>query len=127
MKTLLSIALILCNTIILAQDHSILPNQIEVITEVEDGTTTLKWNTNREVNTSYFLIEKSEDGEHFEILSTAKAGGSTYQNTTYEFEDTEEVNSYSTYRITTVLMDGSIISSLSETNQNVNLTQFIAE
>ena len=127
MKTLITLAFIFCQTFVFAQNNSIQPNSISFTTEVEDGITILKWDLNREVNTSYFLIERSDDGEHYETLSTQKASSSTYKTTGYEFEDNEGSAVDTKYRITMVMMDGTTVSALSEPVICTDLTSIIAE
>jgi len=129
MKTLAFSLIILINTIQFstAQNHPNKANQVSISTETEDSITTLYWESNREVNSSYYLIEKSMDGKTFEKVGTQQAGSSTYQTTNYSFEDVENTNGFAQYRITLVLMDGNTLSTLSEDSFNENITEAIAK
>ncbi len=51
----------------------------------------LKWTTALEVNTDYFLVEKSYDGEKFETYGMVTAMGNSFSNKTYSIID-EKVN-----------------------------------
>ena len=123
MKTLALALLITITSFSFAQNNSNKENNITFNVEIEDGVCVLNWESNREVNTSYYLIEKSIDGKNFETLSTQKAGSSTYQWTSYSFEDLNANNANSQYRITLVKMDGSTVSTLS----NLSLEENVAE
>ncbi len=109
MKTLTStIALIILTTgLTIAQNATLKTNEIAINLEVEDGMTTVFWSSNREVNTSYFIIEKSVNGKAYTALGTRAAGGSTHQAETYSFEDVASDSALAQYRVTLVCMDGS--------------------
>lgn len=128
MKTLALSLLILINTAhySIAQENSETKNQISINTTYEDGAIVLNWESNREVNSSYYLIEKSINGQAFEIISTQKASSSTYSRTAYSFEDTTVESNIAQYRVTLVLMDGSRITSLSKNLGSENLAKAIA-
>lgn len=96
------------NTEAQPSNHS---NQIEISTELEDGTTIINWSTNQEVNSKYFLVEKSIDGVQFEVIHQQKAGSSTYGVSNYSFEDAGEINVYTQYRVVLVTMEGQRIPS----------------
>lgn len=127
MKTLTIAMLLTIHTISFAQINSNTSNQIVLSSEKEDGITILNWESNKEVNSSYYLIEKSINGENFETIATQKAGSSTYQNTAYYYEDVEESNASTQYRITLILMDGTAISTQSIINEEMNLAIIIAK
>ncbi|MCB0801494.1 MAG: hypothetical protein HND54_04080 [Bacteroidetes bacterium] len=100
-------------------------NQVVVSSVYEDGITIINWESNREVNTSYYLIEKSIDGQNFEIIGKTKAGSSTYKTKSYEFEDVDSLSQRASYRITLVLMDGSTIATLLNTSSEMNVANSI--
>ncbi len=127
MKTLTFSILILINTLqfSIAQTNPNEANQIQINTELEDGIIVLKWESNREVNSSYYLIEKSIDGKTFEIIGTQKAGSSTYQSTAYSFEDVSEEEG--SYRISLVFMDGRSISVYSNFQTNQGLAESLVK
>ncbi|MEQ8908314.1 MAG: hypothetical protein RIC95_03915 [Vicingaceae bacterium] len=95
-----------------AQGNDLKANQVELNCKEADGITLLQWTSNREVNTSYYLIEKSVDGKAFETIGKVKAGSSTYSTTHYEFEDIAKEEIFVKYRLKLILMDGQSISIL---------------
>ncbi len=109
MKTLATILFITISTLTFSQNNS---NQVNLKIESEDGINILKWESNREINTSYYLVEKSIDGGEYKMLGTQKAGSSTYTKVNYSFEDLEELQENTSYKITLVFMDGSTIATL---------------
>jgi hypothetical protein len=108
MKTLISttalIILFTCNA--LAQNTSAKCNQISVSTEQEDGSTYVTWESYKEVNSSYFLLEKSENGGEFKTIHSQLASGSTHSKKSYTYEDTSSNGGMAEYRVVTVFMDG---------------------
>lgn len=120
MKTL---ALIILTIINLNTFSQIKPNMVTITIEKEDGINVLSWESQKEINTSYYIIEKSINGSDFEILGTQKAGSSTYHNTNYSFEDVEDVDQDLTYKITLVLMDGTTVAAIKDQKNDDNLTK----
>jgi hypothetical protein len=102
--TLTLILLISLNTF--GQNTLLKTNEIAVTVEVEDGITTVIWESKREVNTSYFVVEKSISGMDFVAVETVRASGSTHQSETYSYEDLDSDTTVAQYRITLVCMDG---------------------
>lgn len=47
----------------------------------------LNWQTNSEINSSHFIIERSTDGLHFQNAGRVTASGNTTQNFRYSFTD----------------------------------------
>lgn len=66
----------------------------------------LKWTTENEVNTSYFEIEKSEDGNTFATIGKVEAAGNHNGQLTYEFLDRSFATKRSYYRLTCYDLDG---------------------
>lgn len=102
-------------------------NRIEVETQKEEGLTTIHWTSHQEVNSSYYLIERSDDGIQFYTIGQTKAGSSTYRSTDYAFEDVEAREQFHTYRVTLVLMDGQQISVLEQPNAYDNLVDTLGK
>jgi hypothetical protein len=128
MKTLALTILLAINTFQFTYAQNDLEkNQIELSSIYEDGVTTLNWVSSQEVNTSYYLIEKSTNGIDYHILASIKAGSSTYSKSTYSFEDAEGNNGIAQYKVTLVLMDGNAISTLLESPSDVNVANSIAK
>lgn len=68
----------------------------------------LKWRTETEINTNYFSIERSDDGQHFSEVARVPAAGNSTNARNYNYEDKNRgVESVAAnYRITTVDIDG---------------------
>ena len=54
-----------------AQNSSVQANQFTLKVEHIEESNLLTWTSNREVNSSYYLIERSIDGKPFEIIGKA--------------------------------------------------------
>ena len=116
--------LFLAPIIPMAQENELKANQVELECNEVDGVTQLKWTSNREVNTSYYLIEKSVNGKAFETIGRIKAGSSTYAQTNYEFEDFNDEGTLVKYRLKLILMDGQSIAILeNESNPGYDFTE----
>lgn len=102
-------------------------NEVVVHTESEDGVSTINWTSYQEVNTAYYLIERSDDGKQFYTIGKTKAGSSTYSATDYTFEDVDAGENFHTYRITLVFMDGQQISVEEQNNSYDNLVDTIGK
>jgi hypothetical protein len=84
----------------------------------------LKWTTENETNTSYFAIEKSEDGDSFETLGKVEAAGNYNGQLDYDFQDNSLVRGRNYYRLTCFDLDGKfahseIISIYSESMEEI--------
>lgn len=66
----------------------------------------IKWRTESEVNSDYFVLEKSEDGMQFQPFIQTKAQGNTSSPTDYIISDNSPVTGVNYYRLTEVDMDG---------------------
>lgn len=109
-----------------AQNVNVSANTISVEINHEDDATVLQWNTSRETNTSYFMVQKSTDGSHFTTISTVKANGSSMKPRSYEFEDVTSTDEHASYRVVLVLMDGGQIAADFTTPAPSNQTEAIA-
>ncbi len=98
-------------------------NNIPVSITNEDGNTSLQWNTQKEVNSSYFVVESSDNNQTFTTVAKIKAAGYALNGKAYELEGLSS-NLY--YRITLVNMEGQRISSLA-INPNVNDNNLMAK
>lgn len=124
MKTLVStITLIIqLSTVAIAQNIGT-SNQIQISTEVEDSVTTVSWVSTKEVNSSYYILEKSVNGSEFKTIHTEQASGSTHAKTSYEFEDLDYSSSDTQYRVTLVFMDGSRLAVLNQGSDSSAIAQ----
>jgi len=66
----------------------------------------LEWKTATEQNNSHFLIERSNDGNHFNTIAQVAAAGNSTTTKTYNYTDESPLNGKSYYRITQVDFDG---------------------
>lgn len=71
-----------------------------------DNVVNLYWATFTESNNHYFYIEKSTDGENWQILDTVIGAGSTTDYSEYKLSDTRASNQVTYYRLTQVDFDG---------------------
>ena len=72
----------------------------------QGNTSLLKWQTLQEINTAYFIIERSTDGENFTPLTKVAAAGNSTTTKTYQFTDNLPLNGNDYYRILQVDKDG---------------------
>lgn len=81
--------------------------EVPVQVIVEDDMEVLLWTLKKEVNTSFFIIERSKDGIVFNPVATIKAKGHSVLPTNYSFEWVSSTPSLNvTYRVVLVGMDG---------------------
>ncbi len=66
----------------------------------------LTWETKTEINNDYFTLERSIDGENFEIIATVKGQGTSYENHFYKYFDRNPVIGVNYYRLTQTDFDG---------------------
>lgn len=108
MKKLVSIialALVVLSTAN-SQTTSFFDSQLQIRVSFIDHTPVIEWESEKEINTSYYIIEKQVNNQ-FEIITTVKAGGSTYGWKQYQYEDVSADTAIpSNYRLTLVWMDG---------------------
>jgi hypothetical protein len=90
-------------------------NNVSVEIIVEEGNVQILWNTNKEVNSSYFLIEKSTDSIHFAAVKMVKAAGKSDFARHYEYSETANIITNVFYRVTLVTMNGEQIASVPAT------------
>ena len=96
-------------------------NQVSASFDTMYNSHTLIWETNSEVNTSYFEIECSTDSLNFEFMKTINASGSITLGTKYALEDIELEDSTTYIRIILVDMQGyRYLSNTLEINQPIS-------
>ena len=69
----------------------------------------LNWNTEQEINSKSFTIQRSYDGQHFDDIGSVNAEGTTYAVSKYSFTDEGIMNSGKSvvyYRLNAVDKDG---------------------
>ena len=73
----------------------------------EQGEVSLEWKTASEHNSAYFEVEKSRDGENWQVLTTVTAAGNSNQTLTYNAMDVNAGSDNNYYRLKQVDIDGS--------------------
>ncbi len=64
------------------------------------------WSTASEINSDYFIVEKSIDGYEFESIGTVKSAGNSQGIIDYSFDDYEQRNEQVYYRLKQVDLNG---------------------
>ena len=94
--------------------------------KIENSYNTLFWTTTNEVNNSYFIIERSEDGVQFNTLEKVNSkaiNGNSHSEINYTYIDKNPKAATQYYRLESIDMDGKKSSSkqtviLKRTNMN---------
>ena len=95
-----------------------LPIELIEFTAVPNGRQVdLNWETATEIDNDYFTIEKSIDGEHFELVGIVDAVGNSTQLQTYDLIDEDPYDGLSYYRLKQTDVDGSYTYSTLRTVQ----------
>ncbi|HEX5002799.1 MAG TPA: PKD domain-containing protein [Bacteroidia bacterium] len=69
----------------------------------------ISWQTASEINSDYFMVEKSTDGQHFQLLQIVKGAGTTSMSSFYSVVDSAENGSGQMhYRLLQADYDGSV-------------------
>jgi hypothetical protein len=71
-----------------------------------DGQVNLEWQTASEHNSLYFEVEKSRDGENWQVLSTIPSAGNSTELLTYSAVDAHAGEGNNYYRLNQVDIDG---------------------
>jgi len=71
-----------------------------------NGIIQLDWNSLMEINSSYFEIERSTDGNNFEVIGKVRSKGNSNSLVTYSFSDYSSLSSLLCYRLKMFDMDG---------------------
>ena len=69
----------------------------------------LQWATATETNNNHFTIERSQDGEHFEIVTTVKGSENSSDIRSYSFFDDNPLQGVSYYRLSQTDNDGTTV------------------
>lgn len=93
--------------------------------EVHPHYNLLKWSTLQEVNNDYFVVERSQDGQHFTPLGKVDGAGNHVGELRYQFKDQDPVPGVSYYRLRQFDLNGewhlSDIIALTRTGMYANL------
>lgn len=122
------------------------PLPVELITydgvyQVKENTVLLEWRTSSEINNDHFTIEKSMDGEIYEVIETIVGAGNSNELLSYKLKDESPQPGVNYYRLKqtdfdgTVSTNGLVAVNVSEngniklyptaTSSNVNLELFL--
>ena len=72
------------------------------------GTVSLNWQTASESNTSHFMIERSNNGIHFQSIAEVKAAGNSNVTTNYNITDANPLDGVNYYRLVSYDIDGKV-------------------
>jgi hypothetical protein len=91
-----------------AEYQALLPVVLtELTVSGKDGSNYLQWKTASEINSNYFVIQKSSNGKDFESIGTVAAAGNSSTLKTYSFTDYTPFSYINYYRIIIVDKDNS--------------------
>jgi hypothetical protein len=94
----------------------------------ENDDVIIKWSTASEINNDFFTIERSTDGDHWEILKESKGAGNSSSLIEYSELDENPHNGISYYRLKQTDYDGqfkySQTTSVGKLDGNLNITAF---
>jgi hypothetical protein len=76
--------------------------------EVVDQQTELSWMTAWELNSDYFEVERSADGQQFSEIGLVKSMGNSDVEQAYQFTDLNPINGINYYRLKQVDIDGRV-------------------
>ncbi len=72
----------------------------------DNGLINLTWQTASEFNSSHFDVEKSRDGENWQVLTTLSSAGTSNELITYQTADHNAIDGNNYYRLRQVDIDG---------------------
>ncbi|MDO6430458.1 T9SS type A sorting domain-containing protein [Flavitalea sp. BT771] len=93
--------------------NNILPIQLTYFqcNKVNASLVDIDWATASEQNSSYFTVERSADGQHFDPLQSVPAAGNSAQPLSYSTKDSHPLKGTSYYRLKMTDLDGSAVYS----------------
>lgn len=74
---------------------------------IDDREVLLEWSTASETNNDFFTLERTLDGENFEIIGTVNGAGNSTSTLNYSFVDDNPYSGISYYRLKQTDFDGS--------------------
>jgi hypothetical protein len=104
-----------------------LPVKLTAIKVTENkGKNILQWTTATESNSSHFNIERSSNGQDYEVIGTVAATGFSSSEINYTFTDAAPLTGINYYRLAMIDKDNSkeysgTVSILSKSNQSLNI------
>lgn len=99
-----------------ATECAVLPIELSSFEATEeDCNVILDWSTASEENNDYFQVERSKDGETFEVIATINGAGTSLETINYTYTDTK-ASAINYYRLKQVDLDGT-----TTTTKTINL------
>lgn len=93
--------------------------------QLKEGQVLLTWSTVSEHNSSYFVVERSEDGKNFTEIDRVGAAGNSNAIINYSSADTHPLEGLAYYRLKQVDFDGrTMVSDVVTVNLQSNSRQF---
>ncbi|MCI5056491.1 MAG: hypothetical protein MRY83_10310, partial [Flavobacteriales bacterium] len=90
-----------------AKPSSPLPVELtDFVAYLEEGIVKLEWETATEINNDYFVVERSKDGDAFEVIANVDGAGNSNTVRNYEAEDADPYIGLSYYRLKQVDFNG---------------------
>jgi hypothetical protein len=91
-----------------AEVSLILPIKLtDIVVTENNGKNILQWKTATETNSDYFNIERSSNGQSFEVIGRVAASGSSASDINYTFTDASPLAGINYYRLSMVDKDNS--------------------
>ena len=88
-------------------DGSTLPIELSSFKAIQSGDNVkIKWTTQSETNNDYFTLEKSIDGETWDIIFTCDGAGTSTKINNYSFIDEDPYSGVNFYRLKQTDLDG---------------------
>ena len=109
LKVTNSLGLVGKDTVTIANGFSVMPVVLENFSGKanKDGSATLNWKTTSEINTSYYQLEKSTDGQYYYSIAKINASGSAALGAVYNSTDYLLQKGNNFYRLKMTDADGS--------------------
>lgn len=105
-----------------ASAENIIPDHTYTITAVSEGNAiNVNWSTSAEINSDYFIVQRSKDGILFDDVMQEIAAGNSVVVSNYSITDYKPYSGTSFYRVIEVDMDGNLI------NTGLTITNFESE
>ncbi len=90
-----------------------------------NSTITISWTTLSEINSDYFIIERSDDGIFFDAIGKINGAGNSAEELNYQFIDAYPSGGNNYYRIRTVDFNGDVkLTSIVNASIETDLLQF---
>ncbi|MBX6379156.1 MAG: T9SS type A sorting domain-containing protein [Thermoflavifilum aggregans] len=94
------------NLVVEAHEENMPLRLVSFTAEVIKSAVALHWTTDSEQNTSHFVVERSNDGFHFQAIAQIPAAGHSDLPRSYDFTDYPEAAKNLFYRLQMVDLDG---------------------